>query len=450
MSISIAKTVGGGDGFTEIIQLHFYVLESDWSGFYDQLEVWRSRGLSTGPFEEMTADGWKPARIPYYAGDVPASPVTGPDLKLVDWDLQLKLDERDDLTITFAGSAASLVGVADVAGLHYPADVAGKKLSVVVDGVVKPEITIGTPANVGELLTDLNSYADGYIFSIMMGWGTSFNLVCTRTDITHDATLALLPGTPDFLVVALIPANTTVGTPSLPLSAVAAQIRAGSSGRLTSWVDATGQLAIETVEPGTSATLRVVGGEAVALLNLSIEEPDSFAFGRGCRPTLSHSHESYVFADLRGDSSYFYRTRYRNRVLGTTSEFSAVSSTQSLGVVAADVVVGRLQLVGMDGKPLSNIAVRVFNRNASQLVGDQLVVGTQQDLVTGVDGVAQTFLVRGMQITVSIEGTDIVRNLTVPIDPAVVLFNLLDPDLSINDAFTVQTPTIVVAEPRTL
>jgi hypothetical protein len=88
----------------QIVQLQIVLSDTDFAGLFDQLEVWRSRDTSSGPYEELTADSWTAARIPKDAGDQPASPVTGASAVLVGVELALKLDEKDDLSIVFTGS----------------------------------------------------------------------------------------------------------------------------------------------------------------------------------------------------------------------------------------------------------------------------------------------------------------------------------------------------------
>jgi len=51
---------------------------------------------------------------------------------------------------------------------------------------------------------------------------------------------------------------------------------------------------------------------------------------------------------------------------------------------------------------------------------------------------------------VAIAGTDIVRDVTTPEDPNVVVFDMLDPAYGHDDLFSVQKPSIDYAVRRTL
>jgi hypothetical protein len=343
MGISISKTAVATDEATELVQLHIFVKEGDWFGTFDEVEVWRSRGLSTGPYEELTADSWRSARIPADAGDQVSSPPTGPSVTIVGEELQLKVNEKDDLLIIFTG-------------------------------------------------VDPLTYAD-----------------------------------------------------------CATQIQTQGAGRLRSYVDESSVLVIETSEPGTGAILRIVGGDAAPKLGLPLLEPSSLAFGRDGRIQLMKGREKYAFNDIRGNSGYFYKTRFRNRMNRSFSEFSQPSpADQSIGISGENIVCGQLQMVRLDGKPLRSQLVRVFNRYKTQQVEDRLVAGPSLEVVSDMDGKVQFFLVRGSEVTVSIDGTDIVRDIEVPTDPEVKVFNLLDPALGPDDYFKVRVPVIEYAQRRTL
>jgi hypothetical protein len=343
MGISISKTTVAEDESTELVQLHIFVREEDWYGTFDEIEVWRSRGLSTGPYEELTADNWMQARLPKEGGNLPTAQPAGPSVTIVNDELQLKLNEKDELTIIFSG--------------------------------VDP----------------------------------------------------------------------------LTFAECAAQIQTQGAGRLRSWVDADSLLVIETTEPGTGAVLRVLGGDAAPKLLLPTTEPDSLAFGRDGRIQLLKGREKYTFNDIRGNSSYFYRTRFHNKMLRTYSEFSQPSpADQSVGVSGENIVCGQLQMVKLDGKPLRSQLVRVFNRYKTQQVENRLVAGPSLEQLSDMDGKVQFFLVRGSQVTISIDGTDIVRDIEVPSDPAVEVFNLLDPNLGPDDYFKVRVPRIEYAQRRSL
>lgn len=345
MSVSISKSTTVGDGVSELVSLTIFVEDADWFGTFDQIEVHRSRGLSTGPFEPVTSSYWATARVPYHGGDVPVSLVPGPNVDVVDRDLLLLLNETDELEVVF----------------------------------------------------------------------------------------------------------TDPGPGVLTLYEASQQIEGQASGRLIAWVDADAQLVIQTVQPGTGAALRIVGGDAASLLGLETVEPNSLAFGRDAHVALVRGKERYYFIDQRGASDYFYRTRFRSRLDNTVSSFTQPSyAGHPLGVSKENIVCGRLELVGIDGRPLKNILVRVFNRFAPQTVENKLVAGVVVDGLTNEYGLLELNLVRGVEVTVAIDGTSIVRDIMVPTDVSVGVFNLLDPTAGPDDYWRVREADVEYAQRRTL
>ena len=324
-----------------VVQIQVTVKREDFEDLFDQIEVWRSRTSVNGPYEELTAATWRPARIPKTAGDVPSAPVVGPSFYLATELLQLRVNENTNIDITFSG-----------------------------------------------------------------------------------------------------PNPVTA-------SGAAAQLNGVSAGRLHAYVDATGTFVLETTEPGTTAMLRVVGGGAAALLGLPMDEPDSFAYGKDPRISLDVGTEEYTITDTHGSSEYFYKTRFRNRLTGALSAFSQPYSTgQVLGVTAASVVVGYVDLVDLGGKPLANRSVSIYNMFQPGLVEGKFVASGQEDRLTDVVGHVEFTLVRGTAIRVAIAGTDISRGITVPTDTAVKRFNLLSPSVGTDDAFVVQVPQVEYAHRR--
>lgn len=331
------------DSSEEAVQIRILVREEDFVGLFNKIEVWRSRDIEAGPYEELTADTWRAARIPKTAGDEPATPPAGASAALVDKTLELLVGEIDELVVTFTG--------------------------------VDP----------------------------------------------------------------------------LSFLTAAGQIESQGLGLIRSYVAVDGVLVVETAGAGTGASLRVVSGDAAPLLGLPIDEPDSLAFGRDARVTLLAGTESYLFTDRRGSREYFYRTRLRNQSTGSVSEFSLpVAVAGGLGISDSNLILGTLDVVGLDGKPAANIEVGVYNRFVPKLIESRLVVQQQQSKLTDERGHVEFYLVRGAKVTVAIAGTDIVRTIEVPTDTGAETFHLLDSDIAEQDVFTVQIPSVDYATRRSL
>lgn len=88
---------------SEVVSLQIVTDEADWRGLFQQLEVWRSRTGSGGPYEELTAASARPARVPRLAADPPETPEAGRSVVLVGADLRLKVNDTD-IVIVFDGA----------------------------------------------------------------------------------------------------------------------------------------------------------------------------------------------------------------------------------------------------------------------------------------------------------------------------------------------------------
>lgn len=230
----------------------------------------------------------------------------------------------------------------------------------------------------------------------------------------------------------------------------ATQIQAGSLGLLLAYASGN-TLVIKTVGVGEAVTLRVVGGDAAPLLGLATTEPDSLSFGHDARIVLTHGQEAYGFVDAEGSATYWYKTRFYNSVNQLTSDYSLpFQGPQAPGLPPSSLVRCYVDLVDLKGNPYAAQEVLVFNQFNGTQVGGRTVAGGSAGLLTDVSGHAELMLPRGLVVTVSIPGTSLARDFTVPTDPTVQSISMLDPTVSSDDVFTVQDPHIPYAVKRTL
>jgi hypothetical protein len=345
MGVSISKVVTGGSAANALVQLYIYVQDSDWLGTFDYIEVERSRGLSTGPYEPMTGTMWAAARLPLDGGDEPSVPPVSASYDVVGLELLLRVNEGDDYTVTFQDPGSGVLSLFDAAS----------------------------------------------------------------------------------------------------------QIRTALPNVVNAWVDADSRLVLETYETGTPAALRVVGGDAAVRLGLPTSEPYSLAYGKASKIVLQPGKEQYVFTDARGSSEYFYRTRFFGSALNTASAYSLPQpATQAAGVGAENLVTGQVRLASLNGKPLRGVNVRVFCRNNLVEAAGFVISGPQLSSITDEEGLASFTLIRGMDVSVAIDGTSLVREIRVPEGAEEGVFNLLDPSLGPDDYFRVKHPTIEYAQRRSL
>ncbi len=253
---------------------------------------------------------------------------------------------------------------------------------------------------------------------------------------------------------------TFTGADPLTFSDCASQVTAAGVGKVSAYVADDGTFVLESIKPGSGATLRVMESDGAALLGLPQSDPDdlegspptSFSTGKEARIALNINVEQYLFTDYRGSDAFFYKTRFSNTLTGATSEFSqAFGVGAAPGVSTSNLACGELFLAGLSGKPAANVRVTVFNGFQGELVDEHFVAESQQSKLTDENGRVEFLLVRGLRCTVAIDNTNVVRDIIVPSDPAVNVFSLLDADVSTNDdIFKVQTPDIITAERRSL
>jgi hypothetical protein len=184
-------------------------------------------------------------------------------------------------------------------------------------------------------------------------------------------------------------------------------------------------------------------------LGLPTTTPDSLAYGHDARIPLVHGQQLYTFIDLHGSSENFYKTRFRNSQTDSLSEFSAPFSVKvTVGVSPSKLIRGVVDLVDASGIPLANREVLVHNNYDGEMVDGMNVAGSVKGRLTDAQGHVEFMLVRGMSVTVAIHGTSLVRDITVPTDPALACFNLLDPAIGTDDVFRVQVPELDYAVRR--
>jgi hypothetical protein len=84
------------------------------------------------------------------------------------------------------------------------------------------------------------------------------------------------------------------------------------------------------------------------------------------------------------------------------------------------------------------------------LVDGAVMAGTTTTKRTDAYGRVEFRLLRGQKFGVSVPGTSLFRDITVPSDPLQEVFNLFDPSVGGDDIFKVQVPNLISAERRTL
>ena len=218
----------------------------------------------------------------------------------------------------------------------------------------------------------------------------------------------------------------------------------GTITNLTADDDGTGKLRLTGTLTGTGGTIEVTGGSAPADFGLS----QVIAHGQDPYVGLETGITEYTYVDLSGEASYWYRTRYYNITNGTFGGWSDwIQGSTGATLASGALIVGKIRLAGIDGQALQGKRVTLVNVYNPLISDDYFIAGSSRQIVTDVTGSAESTLVKGMLLDVVIEGTSLIRRIQVP-DIAASEFDLLDPDLVVDDAFHIQEPDLPSAVRR--
>jgi len=223
----------------------------------------------------------------------------------------------------------------------------------------------------------------------------------------------------------------------------------GRSNAVRAYVDENGRFVLSTIKLGTGAMLVVNSGgsAAAASLGLPVGVP---AFGKTARPVLVEDMSVYEVVDYNGSRKSYYKTQLIDPATGAKSGFSRpYSATTVYHLDAKHMVKGKVYLVDLVGRPIQSrqvIISAIFTGNA---IDGRVIAGGNILGETDHNGYVEFFLVRGQPIKVSVVGTDLVREVVPPTDPALEEFDLLDPAYGLEeDYFKVKVPKAVAAERR--
>lgn len=194
---------------------------------------------------------------------------------------------------------------------------------------------------------------------------------------------------------------------------------------------------------GTGGTIEITEGDALADFGLTA----GITHGKAVYVTLQTGVEEYIFTDLSGEASYWYRTRFYNLTNGTFGGWSDwVQGSTGSSLASGVLIVGKIRLAGLDGAALQGQKISIVNVYQPLIADNHFIAGRSIQLETDVTGYAESVLLRGSVVDVIIEGTSIIRRIEVPEEGAE--FDILDPTLVLDDAFGIQTPDLPAAVRR--
>lgn len=207
----------------------------------------------------------------------------------------------------------------------------------------------------------------------------------------------------------------------------------------------TGAVKLTSTTIGTGASIEITGGTALTALGFT---QDQLAQGRDDRLLMSAGVTSYQHDDQGGDPDAYYKTRYYNSGTGAVSTFGDPVKGDIGSIISpTELIKGTISLAGLDGSPYSDRRVIFYNvRTPPLLIDGSIVIGREVVVTTDQAGYAETMLVKGATVDVTISGTGIVRRITVPSTGSE--FDVMSSVASADDLFQVQVPDIPAAVRR--
>jgi len=194
---------------------------------------------------------------------------------------------------------------------------------------------------------------------------------------------------------------------------------------------------------GTGGSIEIIGGTSLTILGLEV----GVTQGREERIPLVAGTSEYDFVDLSGEASYWYRSRVYDAVTWAFGRWSDwLQGSIGAIVPVGDLIVGQIKMIDMDGSSLAGKRVTLVNIYSPLIVDGYFTGGRSKQIETNSVGLAETTLVRGMRIDVIVEGTSIIRRITVP--STGTTFDLLDESLVEDDPFQIQVPDLPSAVRR--
>lgn len=157
----------------------------------------------------------------------------------------------------------------------------------------------------------------------------------------------------------------------------------------------------------------------------------------GHRLELDGTVSIYSFFDTDSNRVSWYRWRFSKNGQVPFSQFSGHITGKVQALVNPDALsVGVAYFTGLDGRPVKRSAV--FSVENSPAKSGPYVVGEDTPVVVESDetGFLQVPLLRGMTVSMSLEGTSVTRTFVVPNSPT---FDLFGVGSEVPDRFTVQS-----------
>lgn len=211
--------------------------------------------------------------------------------------------------------------------------------------------------------------------------------------------------------------------------------------------DESGALRLSSSITGTASKIEIVDSSAVASFGWVGGDRD---IGEDPHITILGDQTLYEYVDNDGADNYWYRVSYLNLSNGQVS----AESTPFLGTAAtlvdpSNLSVAKVDLVDASGVAVPDQDITFYGVHEPYMVDGLQIALTRAPITITTDnaGHAETPLVRGIRVKVVFEGTNLIREITVPDQST---FDLLTVLATATDPFSVSEPPFPFALRRTV
>lgn len=205
--------------------------------------------------------------------------------------------------------------------------------------------------------------------------------------------------------------------------------------------NSSGHLAITTVSVGSGVRLAILAGSVNSVLGFTT---GTTTYGTDQHIQLRAGVSKYTYMDLSGAGPAYYRHRLINTSTGVFSDWYPWFLGPGTSVIpSTDLIIGTIHVAGLEGGAEAGMNVTVVNVYNPLVKDGYFIAGASVTKQVDANGLASFELVQGAQVDVILEGTSIIRRITVPTTGTT--FDLLDPSLQVDDPFGIQVPDLPAA-----
>lgn len=197
-------------------------------------------------------------------------------------------------------------------------------------------------------------------------------------------------------------------------------------------IGSSGEVVVSSTRTGSASSIQISQNTLAASLGF----PTTRAVGTDRRIPLVSGQVVYFLYDVNPIARSKYKWRYSANGASPVSSFSnpVTDSLLRLGVSPTELTVGVALFITASG--MANKTSLIISSNSIQKIGNS-IISPASTIVVEADstGFLQVPLLRGSKMVVAVEGTSIVREITVPDLP---VFDIMQAVSDIPDQFTVQ------------